>query len=452
MISNEVLKNKILDDAMHGLLVKNSTKNSIDELNEIITTNKNKSNKKDLSTFSLENPHSIPDNWNWVELGKIVEINLGFTHTPKYVSDGVKFLSVKDISSGYIDFNNVKYVSEEEYNTAPYGAKPHKGDILFGRVGTIGVPQIIETDDKFCIFVSLGFLRDFSNKLNKKFICYWMYSNTFKNQVYHVVKGAAQINLNTKWLQSFLIPFPPLEEQEEIVKKVDELFELIDRKEKNDIEKEKLKEVLKEKIIDSAIHGTLVENDVTLESVDCDKSTNVIPFEIPNNWKWISIKDISYSVYDGSHNPPKDSGVGIPILSALNIHDNKININEANRFVTLEDYAKEDKKINYQKGDVLLTIVGTVGRTAIIDFDDKFCLQRSVSIIKPKEFIYSKYLMYFLESKHCLDIYKEEAKGTAQAGFYLKKLKELSVSVPPLEEQKRIVEKIASLFELIEQL
>lgn len=279
------------------------------------------------------------------------------------------------------------------------------------------------------------------------YLAYWQEYN--QNKMY----GSAIPYIRLGNLENFEILYPKdISVQKEVATQIDNMFKLIETKEKNDQEKAKLKEVLKEKILDSAIRGNLVENDISLKAIDYSNSISNIPFAIPNNWRWTTIQEISYSVYDGSHNPPKDSGIGIPILSALNIHDNKININEANRFVTLEDYSKENKKIDYQQGDVLLTIVGTVGRTAIIDFDDKFCLQRSVSIIKPKEFIYSKYLMYFLESKYCLDIYKEEAKGTAQAGFYLKKLKELNVSVPPLEEQKRIVEKIESLFELIEQL
>lgn len=451
MISNEILKNKILDDAMHGLLVKNHEKNSMDELTEIITTNKAKSNKKDLSTFSLEIPYDIPKNWNWVELGKIVEINLGFTHTPKYVSDGVKFLSVKDISSGYIDFNNVKYVSEEEYDTAPYGAKPHKGDILFGRVGTIGVPQIIETDDKFCIFVSLGFLRDFSNKLNKKFICYWMYSNTFKNQVYHVVKGAAQVNLNTKWLQSFLIPFPPLEEQEEIVKKIDGLFELIDKKEQNDNQKSKLKQVLKERILYNAIHGTLVDNDLSLKPVDVDE-INEVAFEIPSNWKWSCFGKMADKITDGTHSTPKYTSDGIPFLSVKDMSNGKLSFDSC-KYISKEEHDSLYKRCDPKKGDLLITKVGTTGVPVIVDVDFEFSLFVSVALLRfNQEKFDNRFLKYVVQSSYVQNIIDENTKGMANKNWVIKKIAETPIPIPPLEEQKRIVEKIESLFELIEQL
>ena len=92
-------------------------------------------------------------------------------------------MSVKDISGGKIDFSESKKVSKKTFDNASYGSKPKKGDILFGRFGTIGKPQIISEDIPFCIFVSLGFLRDHLNILNKEYICSWMNSYLFEEQV-----------------------------------------------------------------------------------------------------------------------------------------------------------------------------------------------------------------------------------------------------------------------------
>lgn len=171
-----------------------------------------------------EIPFDIPETWEWSRLGSIEEINLGFTYRPEYKDKGIKFLSVKDISNGKIDFEKTQHVSVDTYNNASYGSKPHRGDILFGRVGTLGKPQIVDVDEPFCIFVSLGFLRDHTNILNKKFICTWMESPLFWGQIFEKVKGSTVKNLNTTWLKDFLIPLPPINEQQRIVARISELM------------------------------------------------------------------------------------------------------------------------------------------------------------------------------------------------------------------------------------
>lgn len=223
----------LLDSAMKGTLVSNDSNSSGEELYNKIKEEQLNYKIKNQNTSPIKDediPYTIPNNWKWVRIGDLEEINLGFTYRPKYESSGVIFLSVKDISSGNLDLDNVKYVSQETYDNAAYGCKPKKGDILFGRVGTIGVPQIVEIDDPMCIFVSLGFFRDYTNIINKKYICYWMESFLFTSQVNKNVKGAAQINLNTNWLKEFLIPLPPLDVQEKIVNKLDNLIPFIREK------------------------------------------------------------------------------------------------------------------------------------------------------------------------------------------------------------------------------
>ena len=155
------------------------------------------------------NPKGLPV----ARLSEVTDISLGLTHTPTYVSEGKPFLSVRDISSGIIDFSNCHYITDREFNSLPNGAKPREGDILFCRVGTIGKPVVIpKGTPEFGTFVSVGYLRKKDNMTN----CYlkaWMEDDYFMQQVLDNVSGASQINLNTGWLKNFQILLPDLEMQ-----------------------------------------------------------------------------------------------------------------------------------------------------------------------------------------------------------------------------------------------
>ena len=436
MISNELLKQKILDEAIRGKLNERTLFSAKEYLKKIKEEQK-KYNYKKQSVSIISNkdiPFQIPKNWVWEKIGNLEEINLGFTYKPEYADKGVIFLSVKDISSGRIDFSRVQHVSQEVYDKAAYGCKPKKGDILFGRIGTIGVPYIVDTDDKMCIFVSLGFFRDYTELINKKYICYWMNSNLFKNQVKQNVKGAAQINLNTNWLKEFLIPLPPLEEQEKIVKKIEELFELIDKKEKNDKEKEKLKTLLKEKILDSAIHGELVGNDLSLPPVDVEEVIDNIPFEISSNWKWSNLKNNCEKMYAGGDKPLKFSKemtdkLSIPVVANGVTNDG---------IIGYTDFPTETGNC--------LTISGrgTIGYTSIRNYP--FTPIVRLITIKPKDYLNINYL------KYVMNYATESSKGTSIPQLTIPMIKNKLIPIPPLEQQKKIVEKIEKCFELIEQL
>ena len=169
------------------------------------------------------------------------------------------------------------------------------------------------------------------------------------------------------------------------------------------------------------------------------------PYPVPENWCWVKLKHVAKNISDGSHNPPPDSGKGIPLLSAQNIHDNMIDISGTKRWITEEDYKKENTRTNIEPGDVLLTIVATIGRSAIVG-NELFALQRSVAVIKPTGVLPS-YMMYYFDSPYNQSFMEENAKGTAQKGFYLKSLEQLFFPLPPLPEQQRIVTLIESLFD-----
>lgn len=155
--------------------------------------------------------------WENKKIKDIAEIYLGLTYTPKYVTNGVPFLSVKDLDGDKLNFGNIKYISREEFEDSTSNAKPKKGDLLFGRVGTLGNPVILNEDTEFCIFVSLGFLRMKNDSFFNYYVKYWMQSDLFIRQVESKVSGSSQKNLNTGWLKEFEIKLPKIEEQQAIV-------------------------------------------------------------------------------------------------------------------------------------------------------------------------------------------------------------------------------------------
>lgn len=174
--------------------------------------------------------------------------------------------------------------------------------------------------------------------------------------------------------------------------------------------------------------------------------------KLPKSWAWASLGDITLKVTDGSHNPPNKEISGIPMLSAKNITNGKIEFNNGVRYITEEAFYYENKRTNIESGDVLLTIVASIGRSAIVTeyLKDRFTIQRSVALIKPCV-VLGRYLMYVFQAPFFQKILENEAKGTAQKGVYLGTLKSLPIPISPLKEQNQIILKIETLFSELDQ-
>lgn len=170
-----------------------------------------------------------------------------------------------------------------------------------------------------------------------------------------------------------------------------------------------------------------------------------VRYDLPEGWVWTTLEKVCYKITDGSHNPPPKQDTGIPMLSARNIENYTINFEKDVRYINDEDYLREKQRTNIEQGDVLLTIVGTIGRVSIVEQEQKFAIQRSVALLKPI-LIYSKYLMYYLSSPFCQKILITNSKGSAQKGIYLSALKNINIPITHLAEQQTIVSYIETLF------
>ena len=153
------------------------------------------------------------------------------------------------------------------------------------------------------------------------------------------------------------------------------------------------------------------------------------------------LKDITLKISDGMHNLPKGSAEQgrYPILSAQNINNGIISL-DTNRWVDKDIFDRENNRTDVQKGDVLLTIVGAIGRTAVVSTDLKALFQRSICVIKPNtKVVLSQYLKHALGSSKIQAYMQVNAHGAAQKGLYLKQVGEIKLPIPPLEVQREIV-------------
>jgi type I restriction enzyme, S subunit len=171
---------------------------------------------------------------------------------------------------------------------------------------------------------------------------------------------------------------------------------------------------------------------------------------LPKDWVLVPLQDLVRKLVDGSHNPPEKKPVGLPMLSAINIANNKVEFSTF-RLIDPISFANEDRRTRVSPGDVLLTIVGAIGRTAIVPAQCRpFTLQRSVAVISPI-LLDPKFLMYQLEAPQLSRYLKDNARGTAQKGVYLKTLGQMRILLPPLPEQSRIVVRIEELLSELDE-
>ena len=225
-----LLKSKVLDLAMRGKLVKQDPndepasellKKIKAEKAELIKEKKIKKSKPLPPITDEEKPFDIPASWEWVRFDDILDVRDGTHDTPKYVSDGIPLITSKNISSGYLDFINVKYISQQDFKKINERSNVNKGDIIFAMIGTIGNPILVSTDRKFAI-KNVALLKKVTEKMSMPFVLdYLMIAQIWWNKR---ATGAVQKFVSLRKIRSSLLPLPPLKEQNRIVNKIKKIL------------------------------------------------------------------------------------------------------------------------------------------------------------------------------------------------------------------------------------
>ena len=346
----------------------------------------------------------------YIQLKEIVDIYLGLTHTPKYVEEGIPFLSVKDISDGKIDFSNCHYITEEEYKSLPKGARPQKGDMLFCRIGTIGKPIIIDENIRnFGSFVSLGFFRKKNNEYLLEYLKYWMNSQLFEKQVKQNVKGVAQINLNTGWLKEFIVPKKNVNEQIVIINQLDIIQETIDIRKK---QIEQLDELIKSQFVEM-----FLKNEFPKEKLENNVEEMFIgPFgSALKNECFVEENNGYCVVYEQKHAIYK------------NIEDF--------RWVDKDKY-ESLKRFNVQPKDIIVSCRGTIGKTFVIPENAPLGIMHpSIMKIRLKK---EKYIPEFFEmvlQHYFLEKENQTNGATIKMGIKASTLEKEDFIIPDMELQ-----------------
>lgn len=218
--------------------------------------------KKAPATHLKSEEYEIPKTWRWVSLDSLsAKIVDGTHHTPTYVESGVPFISVKDIRNGVIDFSSTKFISTEEHVELCKRCRPQKGDLLITKSGTIGRTALINTEVEFSLFVSVALIKPVSILVNMKFIDIALMKWVNEIDISSRIVGSAIKNLHLTDMKVLAIPFAPLEEQTEIVRRVEQLFAFADQLEARVKAAQVRIDRLTQSILAKAFRGELVPQD-----------------------------------------------------------------------------------------------------------------------------------------------------------------------------------------------
>ena len=488
----EQLKASILQYAIQGKLVEQRPEEGTgEELYQQIVKNREllierKVIKRDKRTETAIDPNAIPfdvpENWKWVTLGSILNKLTDGTHkTPKYTTDGIKFVSVKDMSNGVLSLENTKFISAEEHQELFARCNPEKGDILLSKVGTTGVPAIVNTTEQFSLFVSVALLKFDCECIDLKFLYYMLMSPLVQIQATENTRGVGNKNWVLDAIANTMVVLPPLAEQKRIVLKVEELLPYVDRYaaayEKLEQFSAKFPEDMKKSILQYAIQGKLVEQrpeegtgEELYQQIQTEKQRLIkegkikkekplaeiaedeIPFDIPESWKWVRIGCI-FTTSSGTtpsksnleyysepdYNWVRTTDLNNGILNACELKISQKAVDECR----LSIIPQESVCVAMYGG------AGTIGKNAIIRFDTT--INQSVCAIQPNGFCDMVFLQRFLQL-HRPNWMKMAVGSRKDPNINQIIIKYALFPLPPLAEQKRIVAKLEEILPLCERL
>lgn len=190
------------------------------------------------------------------KLSEVCDVRDGTHDSPKYLNHGGHpFITSKNLKDDKIDMSKITYISDEDYKKINERSKVDIGDVLFAMIGTIGNPVVITEEPTFAI-KNIALFKNI-NKLEPHYLRFLLKSHCVLSKMQEEANGTTQKFVSLKYLRNFLIPVPPLFEQQKIVEKLDALQEQTKQLEQIYTQKIKACDELKQSIFNKAFKGEL---------------------------------------------------------------------------------------------------------------------------------------------------------------------------------------------------
>ncbi len=470
------LKNSILQLAIQGKLTEQRPEEGTAEelYQKIQKYHKGLKPCKDELNFSAMD-FELPESWKMVELNQLYNFIDYRGKTPIKSAGGVFLITASNIRKGYMDYTRKEYISSEEYEARKSRGITRKGDLLFTTEAPMGNAAICDLNECSCGQRIITFQEYEENTANPKLFMYFILSPRFQKHLLDNCTGTTAKGIKADKLKHLILPLPPLAEQKRIVAKIEELLPYIDRYEQawNKLEQfnSRFPEDMKKSLLQYAIQGKLVEQRpeegtgeelftkiqeekqrlIGGKKIKKEKPLPPItddekPFDIPESWKWVRHNEL-FEIIGGSQ-PPKSKFSDIKLDGYVRLYQ-------------IRDYGNKPVPVYIPKqlaskfsvdGDILLARYGaSLGKVFWAKTGAYNVAMAKVKFLSEKNYILKAYVYYYYLAPLYQKLVRNNSRS-AQAGFNKDDLDDLLFPLPPLAEQKRIVEKLEQLLPLCERL
>lgn len=392
-------------------------------------------------------PFEVPSSWVWTTVGDIAESNIGLTYKPSDIcDDGVPVYRSNNIQNRRIDKTELVRVNAKILDKQYLAV----GDLLIcarnGSRRLVGKCALIENLSEPSAFGA--FMAVCRSAYNP-----WIYLllNTGYFNRYLDDSNSTAINQVTQsMLLAFRVPFPPKKEQDRIIYEISKWFDLIDTIEKSKEEMQVIISTTKSKILDLAIHGKLVPQDPTDEPASellkrINPKAEIISDnghyqKLPEGWTILKVGNVAEYINGRAFKPEEWEQTGLPIIRIQNLNDPNAYYNR-----TKNEY---EEKYLIKKGDLLFAWAASLG-TYIWKGEDAWLNQHIFKVI-PYPFMYKKYLYYAFHAMITEFYRKSHCSGMIH--ITRKQFEEITLWLPPLTEQYRIVQYLQQVFEKLDSI
>ena len=400
-------------------------------------------NSSDTPHYEQDMPFEVPKGWLWTTLEEITS-KIGSGSTPKgsnYSEEGIPFFRSQNVYNEGLVYEDIKFISDATHQLM-IGTEVHSKDLLLNITGgSLGRCAIVPADFQIgnvsqhvCIIRSI--------LVRSSYVHTFILSPFFKKTMN--ITGSGREGLPKYNLEKMFLPIPPLKEQERIIKEIEHWFTFIDAIEQSKVNLQTAIKQTKSKILDLAIHGKLVPQDPSDEpalellkrinpkaQITCDNEHYP---ELPKGWIELKIGMAATYTNGRAFKPEEWMQEGLPIIRIQNLNDNTSHYNR-----TTKTY---EARFLVKNSDLLFAWAASLG-TYIWEGGNAW-LNQHIFKVEPYSFVNKKFLYYAFKAM-VIEFYRN-SHGSGMVHITKNQFENINLLLPPLEEQKRIVNKIEELF------